>query len=157
MHTRLIVKIAAVSACLAIGLAVGGCRRFKAARSIDTGARLAWFASAILDYEQTKGRYPDSLESLRSLYGAGRGSRQLQLAYGMLDVRTGSVPRNFDELLVNPLTGDNPGYEYVKPTDPIKEEPMIYQLRNGKRDEEIRICYSTGSVRRADHRQQESD
>jgi len=120
-----------------------------------------WFARAILYYEETNGRYPDSLENLRSLYGAGKGSRGLQLSYQLVQVNKSSVPKNFDELLVNPLTGDDPGYEYVKPTDPTKEEPMVYQLRKGKRDEEIAIGYSTASVRRADYRpdyrQQESD
>ena len=157
MHTRLIVKIAAVSACLAIGLAVGGCRKSRGWQSLDSATRVRWLTMAILDYEQTNGRYPDSLENLRSLYGAGKGSHDVQSTYRALDVRKRGVPRNLDELLVNPLTGDSPGYEYVKPTDPTKEEPMVYQLRKGKRAEDLAIGYSNGSVRRADYRREESD
>ena len=50
----------------------------------------------------------------------------------------------------NPLTGDNPGYEYVKPPEvPESSEKtvVLYQLRGGKRDETLKLGYLDGTVR----------
>ena len=55
---------------------------------------------------------------------------------------------SIDELFVNPFTQDNPGYEYVKPShdaDPSKTV-VLYQLREGKRDYNLDVCFGDGSV-----------
>jgi len=58
-------------------------------------------------------------------------------------------PADLAELLVNPVTGDNPGYEYVKPEEnsPLSQLIIVYQLRNGKRDLTLPVGYGDGSVR----------
>ena len=55
---------------------------------------------------------------------------------------------DFDELMHNPVTGDNPGYEYVKPppdADP-KTTVILYQLREGRRDTTLRVGFADGHV-----------
>ena len=52
------------------------------------------------------------------------------------------------ELLKNPHTGDNPGYEYVKPTvaRPDPKTILVYQLRDGKRDMSLPVVYADGKT-----------
>lgn len=55
-------------------------------------------------------------------------------------------------VLSNPITGEEPGYDYVKPTiapeDPQSSTTVvIYQLRHGKRDTELEVGYLDGSVK----------
>ena len=53
-------------------------------------------------------------------------------------------------MLKNPITGDDPGYEFVKPTEaePGADTPLLYQLRGGQRDESLGIGYADASVRK---------
>jgi hypothetical protein len=59
-------------------------------------------------------------------------------------------------LMKNPLTGDDPGYEYVKPKGKIddkdfdSDQVILYQLRGGKRDTSVKVGYADGSVRMLD-------
>ena len=70
-------------------------------------------------------------------------------------------PDGLDELLPalennravfeNPVTGDNPGYEYVKPSGSLEEIKsaetiVLYQLRNGQRDASLAAAYLDGQV-----------
>ncbi len=59
--------------------------------------------------------------------------------------------KDYAKLTANPLTGDNPGYEYVKPKDdaPSATTVVLYQLRGGKRDETLKVAFKDGSVRDA--------
>ena len=53
----------------------------------------------------------------------------------------------------NPLTGDDPGYEYVKPngnandSDFDSQQVILYQLRAGAQDDSLKVGYADGSVR----------
>ena len=51
-------------------------------------------------------------------------------------------------MLANPVTGDNPGYEYIKPTGGanLNGTVMIYQLRSGQRDLNLPVARADGSV-----------
>lgn len=88
--------------------------------------------------------------------------QQLLLALGDFHDEQQQWPDHLSELvplldgntsvLSNPLTGEDPGYEYVKPTLPpndpkAKSTIVIYQLRRGKRDTELEVGYLDGSVR----------
>ena len=60
----------------------------------------------------------------------------------------------FAKLMKNPLTGDDPGYEYVRPkgrhSDPgfhASQQVILYQLRGGNRDTSLKVGYADGSVR----------
>ena len=57
--------------------------------------------------------------------------------------------KDFAALMANPLTGDNPGCEYVKPKDGGTAPVMLYQLRGGTRDESLPVAFRDGSVRLA--------
>ena len=48
--------------------------------------------------------------------------------------------------LLNPITGDDPGYEYVKPPGDITSvhdstTVLLYQLRDGEHDLGLDVCY----------------
>ena len=48
--------------------------------------------------------------------------------------------------LLNPITGDDPGYEYVKPTGDLTNvhdatTVLLYQLRDGERDLDLQVCF----------------
>ncbi len=63
--------------------------------------------------------------------------------------RSGIVVVSLAALMKKPLTGDDPGYEYVKPADGAPAETTVirYQLRDGKRDESLPKYYLSGVVR----------
>ena len=55
-------------------------------------------------------------------------------------------------ILENPLTGDNPGYEYIKPVgikpnDVNSQWILLYQLRGGQRAENLLVCCLDGAIR----------
>jgi hypothetical protein len=98
--------------------------------------------SAMMDYWEDGGeKWPESLEDLRKF------------------------SEDFDALMTNPITGDNPGYRYTKPArgsltgdeggdeDEDPDAPrsedivVIEQLRNGQVDDTLRKLYADGSVR----------
>lgn len=54
----------------------------------------------------------------------------------------------YENMIGNPYTHDNPGYEYIKPSpnaDPSKTV-VLYQLRDGKRDINLRVGFGDGRV-----------
>lgn len=60
---------------------------------------------------------------------------------------------NFAKFMKNPLTGDSPGYEYVKPNIDLPEPQfqktaVLYQLRNGKRAEDLPVGFADGGIQR---------
>lgn len=63
-------------------------------------------------------------------------------------VESGDPPVRFHEIIVNPHTGDDPGYELANPGGAYTggHEAMIYQLREGERDASLRVAYQDGSI-----------
>lgn len=62
-------------------------------------------------------------------------------------------PEEFRKLMENPLTGDNPGYEYVKPpegTAKTADMVIIYQKRNGQRDVTLDAFCLDGTLKSPD-------
>jgi hypothetical protein len=50
-------------------------------------------------------------------------------------------------VFTNPITGENPGYEYVKPADDAPAHTVvIYSLRGGQRDLKQPMGYADGHV-----------
>ena len=85
---------------------------------------------ALLDYQSKNQKWPTSLDDIKEELGD-----------------------EYDDVMTNPVTGDTPGYEYVKPTSDDLEKGLsktvvLYQLRDGKRDESLDVFYATGSVRK---------
>lgn len=86
---------------------------------------------ALYEYAQAHdGEWPDSLDQIKESVGG---------------------EESYQKLITNPVTGDNPGYEYVKPTgkpdDPDYDyhQIILYQLNKGKRDPNLKSGYSDGS------------
>ena len=127
--------------CICAGLAVGlflilqGCGGSTAMQDIDSKQNLKILGMAIINYEGDEGQWPDSLDQVKE-----------QAEKAAADMGS---DKDFATLMTNPLTGDNPGYQYVMPAegDPIEETVMLYQLRGRERDETLAKCYQSGSVR----------
>lgn len=100
---------------------VGAAR--QAARRAQSVNNMRLIIMQIITYHDINNQWPDSLDDVEGI----------------------------DELLDNPLTGDAPGYEYVKPGDDAEEvglsqTPILYQLRNGQRDESLGVGYADAHV-----------
>ena len=133
MKKTLVIAVAVVA------LIVGGAWYVKSrAKQVIESAKEAKSRTTMDMFVQTIGYYhqshnqnwPDNLDQVADLLG---GKEEL------------------DKLMHNPSTGDYPGYEYVKPTRALGSDPeaMVYQLRNGKRDENFYIGWANGTVRKA--------
>ena len=83
---------------------------------------------AIVNYRGTNKAWPDNLDQVKPFVLNGK---------------------DFAKLMANPLTGDNPGYEYVKPkdSDPAISTMILYQLKDGKRDSTLPTGFADGSTR----------
>lgn len=90
--------------------------------------------------EDNRGQYPAKLE----------------------DLGNSSYVKDLDKLLINPLTGQTPGYVYVRPSVPlntlVKEKrtartPILYEARDGRINPRGLIGYVNGHVERTDIRE----
>ena len=82
---------------------------------------------ALLQHYEEKQQWPDGLDELLPLLENNRA------------------------VFENPVTGDNPGYEYVKPSGSLEEIKaadtiVLYQLRNGQRDRKLAVAHLDGQV-----------
>ncbi|MCI0378282.1 MAG: hypothetical protein L0215_11800 [Gemmataceae bacterium] len=81
---------------------------------------------------QNGGNWPERLDQLKELVGGDAVYRTI---------------------MKNPLTGDDPGYEYETPQrllgakEPYSRIVVLHQLRGGKRDTSLKVGYADGSVR----------
>lgn len=121
-----------------VALAVSGCS--DARQEMASGNNLKELSCAIIKYHADNKSWPDSLGDVKPLIGKE----------GPLGVI--GKGKDFAALTTNPLTGDNPGYEYVKPPADVKSSAatiVLYQLRGGKRDATLPVAFLDGSVRLA--------
>ena len=120
--------------CLALlSLAFAGCDNGK--KRIESSDNLKQLSAGIIAYHDSKKAWPDGIEELKSLIGT-------QGPVGVI-----GHGKDFATLMQNPLTGDNPGYEYVKPTGADASGVVLYQLKGGVRDTSLPAAYADGSVR----------
>ena len=85
--------------------------------------------SAIQTYrQQHQDAWPDDLETIKQVM-------RDQMEFTQEDI---------DSAMTNPLTGDSPGYEYVKPSDEKPETVVLYQLRGGQRDTSLTATRADG-------------
>jgi len=113
----------------AISLGLSGCGD----RAEDSRQQMHKFQLAGLEYAiDHAGEWPDRLDQLKDQLGGDAA---------------------FRKLMKNPVTGDDPGYEYVKPKRKLKDpefdgqQVILYQLRGGSRDTTLKVGYADGSVR----------
>jgi len=91
----------------------------------------AWVARLEEFYHRHQ-RWPDQLEDLQEGF---------------------DTPEELQQALHNPVTGQQPGYEYVKPPDWVRNTPLaervviLYQLREGQRAHDLPVGYANGQVR----------
>ncbi len=69
------------------------------------------------------------------------------------EFREGGYVSDLDAIMRNPVTGDEPGYLYVKPDKPYSElenpwtTPILYELKNGRVDPDGAVLYANGRLR----------
>jgi hypothetical protein len=117
----------AVAAVMTLGLA--GCGD----RAEDSRHQMNKFQIAMIEYAvKHGGEWPDRLDQIKDDVGGEAA---------------------FSKMMKNPLTNDDPGYEYVKPKGKQgspgfdAQQVVLYQLRGGKRDTSLKVGYAEGSVR----------
>lgn len=101
-------------------------------RAAESGNNMKQLVAAILQYSGRAREFPDGLDQIRPLIDGEGGS--------------------FDRIMKNPLTGEFPGYEYVKPTTGYLEvDPetviLLYQIRDGSQAKDLAVGYASGSIR----------
>jgi hypothetical protein len=117
------------AALAAVTLALVGCGN----RAEDSRQQMHKLQGAIMEYEVNHGgKWPERLDQIKEEVGGEAA---------------------FNKLMKNPLTGDDPGYEYVQPkgkrgdADFDSQQVILYQLRGGKRDTRLKVGYLDGAVR----------
>ncbi|MCS7303855.1 MAG: hypothetical protein NZ602_01940 [Thermoguttaceae bacterium] len=111
-----------------VGLALAGCQS-EATRSLE-GVE-AWLAR-IKDFYHRHQRWPERLEDLQECF---------------------DTQEDFQRALLNPVTQEDPGYEYVKPPEWLQGTPLskrvviLYQLRASGRAEDLPVGYMDGQAR----------
>ena len=115
---------------------IAGCGAVSAARNAarqnQSASQMKQLSLAILTYRDMKGEWPERFDDVSEFTEGADG---------------------LASLLINPATGDNPGYEYVKPTHDevnMAETIIIYQLTGGERDLTLPVAYADSSVRPPD-------
>lgn len=135
MNNRLIGTV--LVACIA--LVVAGCSNAK--QQAESSSNLKELSRAVIKFQADNGAWPETLADLRPVIGTSD-------VLGVI-----GDGKDYAKLVRNPLTGDDPGYEYVKPPTDVETSAstiVLYQLRDGKRDSTIPAAYLDGSVRPAD-------
>ena len=83
----------------------------------------------VRDYHDKYGKPPEALAELEEFFGS---------------------QQQYDSTMNNPLTGDDPGYLYVKPPAGVMDSSlshrvvMLYQLRGGQKAEDLPVGYADG-------------
>ena len=109
---------------LGLCLSLAGCDAARqSAYKAQSANNVKQLAMAAIQHKQEKGVWPDRLEDLK-----------------------GKPNLDFAKVMKNPVTNDDPGYEYVKPADGGSSAVILYQLRGGKRDTTLPVGYADGSV-----------
>jgi hypothetical protein len=108
--------------------------------AIASGENMTALCLGILSYHHEYGNWPDRLDDIKPFIGGLSPNPTLGII---------GKGHDFAFLLRNPLTGDSPGYEYVKPPDETEEDSgttVLYPLRDGRRDYDWGRGYANGIV-----------
>ena len=114
----------AMSICMFVGCGLDNAPSAKA--QLDSSNQMKeLILAARLYHDSNNDQWPDKLSDVATLTETG-----------------------LDQLMKNPITGDNPGYEYVKPEDgaDLKTTVILYQLRNGQRATDLKVGYADNRV-----------
>lgn len=125
-------KAGAAIAVSVIMMPVTGCGAPAAEAVLQSSNQMKELILAIRNYEDVHEGWPDSLDQVGNL-----------------------VDSDLNVLMQNPITGDNPGYEYVPPSadsDP-STTVILYQLRDGRRDTNLRVGFADGRVAELAHQE----
>lgn len=102
-----------------------GCDAPHAEARVQSSNQMKELILGVRNYHIINDEWPDDLGQVREL-----------------------VDSSFDDVMRNPITGDDPGYEYVRPSadaDPATTV-ILYQLRDGQHDTSLRVGFADGHV-----------
>jgi hypothetical protein len=123
---------------LASALSISGCGKHP----VVANENMRELTFAVLAYQDEHGKWPDKLEDTKPLFG-----KKSALPGSSVVIGNG---KDLATLLANPYSGDNPGYEYVKPPDSTMlgngDVVIIYQINGGKRDTTLSVAFADGHI-----------
>ncbi len=108
-------------------LVAAGCGGRKA----QSTANLEALALRLRDFQDLHGKLPDAIDQLGELF---------------------ADEAEYARTMRNPLTGDDPGYAYVKPPAGVigsslaRRVVVLYQLRGGERAEDLAVGFASGDA-----------
>ena len=117
------ISLGVIAVALAFTLGCGAAK--YAALKVESVNNMKMILIAVTNYKQVNnGEWPTQLSELDEF-----------------------LENSADQYLTNPLTGENPGYEYVKPEGDVTPKTIVlYHLRDGQRAEDLPVGYADGSV-----------
>lgn len=116
----------AVMGLMASAVVFTGCDRRSSREHVTSRMAMKGLLLAVLSYQDQHKQWPDKQDDVKSIVGAG----------------------TFEKVMKNPITGDKPGYEFVKPAEenPASSTIVLYQLRGGKRDASLDVGRADGAT-----------
>lgn len=126
------------------GFAVRIYRHVQARREMQSSSQMKLILSVLGRFaSEHRGEYPDTLDAIKPYLA------NVDLLYFPF-----VESLEFDSLMTNPLTGDMPGYDYIKPDlldipdNQIDRTVVLHQLRKRQRADDLPVGLASGSVRR---------
>lgn len=120
-------------------LLVTGCGGGNGKAAAESSQNLKILSMAIIKFQEDNQTWPESLNDLQPIIGTDYAGEKI------------GGDKDFASIVKNPITGDDTGYEYVQPPETPESYAstvVLYQLRDGKRDETLSVAYLDGSVRK---------
>jgi hypothetical protein len=111
-----------------------GCGQGNKKAELQSSLNMKILLEAIHKYHEEHNQWPEKLADVKDH------------AYKVIEER--GEDTDFMMVMINPLTGDDPGYEFIQPKegDGLDTTVMLYQLSSGERQEDLPVGYQSGSV-----------
>lgn len=111
-----------------------GCGQGDKMAEMQSSLNMKILLEAIHKFHEEKSQWPEKLDDVKDH------------AYKVIEER--GEDTDFMKVMINPVTGDDPGYEYIQPKegDDMDSTIMLYQLSSGKRQVNFAVGYQSGSV-----------
>lgn len=114
--------------CLMV-MVISGCGASEGAKKTQSNNNMKQILLACFIYQgNNDNAWPDNLDDLKG---------------------NGIDDADWNALTINPINGEYPGYEYIKPKDSASPSTtvVLYQLDDGQRDMSLAVGYADASVR----------
>ena len=115
-------------------LCFSGCGGGNKKAELQSSLNMKILLEAIHGYHEENKQWPDKLADVKDH------------AYKVIEQR--GEDTDFMKVMINPVSGDDPGYEYIAPKegDDLDSTVMLYQLSSGDRVLTLPVGFQSGSV-----------